>query len=294
MQKNKKKLHHVNALLIAVEVVLISFLDYSLVSYYPFPIGQYISLDVLYSIPILQVARFASIHSMRSSDTQTSTFVGIGIAIVWSATEMLITWPYFPIAAFILNTFTRSVVFTVIFRVVVKLWREREFAYVDFLTGLANRVELLERLKIEQGRSERSGRPFSLLFIDIDEFKSINDTYGHKGGDEALKVLAEVLRKCCRKVDVPVRLGGDEFVVLLPDTDEQSSTHVVKRIERSVALAFERQPWRLTVSIGKMTSVGKSHDADSVIHIADEDMYQAKKMKEEMQTRTPGAVSPQL
>lgn len=285
MEKNKK-LHHGYILLITIEVFLIGFFDFALVSFFPSAIGQYISLDVLYCIPILQVARVASIRSKRSSDSQTSTFVGIGVAIVWSATEVLISWPYFPIAAFLLNIFTRSVVFTIIFRVLVKLWREREFAYIDFLTGLANRLELLERLKIEQGRSERSARPFSLLFIDIDEFKSMNDAYGHQGGDDALKTLADVLRKCCRKVDVPARLGGDEFVLLLPDTDEQSSLHLIKRIEKSAKLAFEARSWPISVSIGRMTSIGKTHDADSLIHIADEDMYEVKKRKQQTQLAT--------
>ena len=110
-------------LLIAAEVSLISFLSYAVVKYPPIEMGRYISLDVLYCLPIIQAARLAAIHATRRSDTQTSTFVGIAVALARSATDAVISWPYFPMNAFLLNTFTRSVVFTVIGRVLVRLRR---------------------------------------------------------------------------------------------------------------------------------------------------------------------------
>jgi diguanylate cyclase (GGDEF)-like protein len=268
-------------MLIAAEVAFIGFLDYAAANYLPLEMGHYISLNVLYCLPIIQTARLTAIQAMRRYDTHTSTFIGIAVALFWSATEVVIAWPYFPRTAFILNTFSRSVVFTVIGRVLVKLWREREFAHIDALTGLANRLELMERLKSEQGRSERSRRPYSLLFMDIDEFKTMNDMYGHQGGDEALKVLAEILRRCCRKVDIPVRLGGDEFVLLLPDTDEQSCDVVIKRINDSTTREFKGRSWPISISIGRTTNIGKTLEAESVIHLADENMYLAKRTKQQ-------------
>jgi len=104
-------------------------------------------------------AHLTAIHSSRRYDTQVANFCRIAVALVWSVTEVLITWPHFPVAAFILNTFTRSVAFTVIGRVMIKLWREREYAHKDSLTGLANRLELMERMEIEQRRSERFAGP---------------------------------------------------------------------------------------------------------------------------------------
>jgi len=235
--------------LIVAEVFLISFLDYAVSIYLPTELGRYISLDVLFCLPIIQTARLASIRANRRYDTQTSTFVGITLALVWSATEAAITWPDFPLTAFGLNTFTRSVVFTVIGRVLIKLWREREYARKDMLTGLANRVELLERLEAEQYRSERSGRPYSLLFIDIDDFKAMNDNYGHQAGDEALKILAYILKISSRKIDVAARLGGDEFVLLLLDTDERTCEIMIKRIETFTKQAFDGRFWPISISI---------------------------------------------
>lgn len=275
-------------MLIAAEVFLISFLGYAVVKYSPIEMGRYISLDVLYCLPIIQTARLAAIHANRRSDTQTSTFVGITVALVWSATDVAISWPYFPMNAFLLNTFTRSVVFTVIGRVLVKLRRESEYARKDMLTSLANRIELLERLEAEQGRSERSGNPYSLLFIDIDHFKALNDIHGHRVGDDALQVLAGILRESSRKADVAARIGGDEFVLLLPDTDEQSCNILIKRIESSTRQAFEGRSWPISVSIGRVTEIGGTQKVEWVIHLADENMYEAKRMKQQMVDGTNG------
>lgn len=268
-------------LLIAVEVFLISFLGYAAGKYLPGEIGHYISLDVLYCLPIFQTARLTAIYAVRHYDMQTSTFVGIAVALIWSGTEVVIIWPDFPLNVLILNVFTRSVVFTVLGRVVLNLWREREYAHKDVLTGLANRLKLLASLEIEQVRSERTGSPYSLLYIDIDQFKALNDSHGHHVGDEALKVLADILRESSRDVDVAARVGGDEFVLLLPDTDKQSCDILIKRIEALTKQAFEGRLWRISVSIGQATKIGKTQKMDWVIQLADENMYEAKKMKQQ-------------
>jgi diguanylate cyclase (GGDEF)-like protein len=277
----KEKLPNIGGILLIVfEVSLITFVSYAVEHYLPLEIGRYISLDVLYCLPIIQTARLAAIHAMRRTDTQTSTFVGIALAFVWSSTETALFWP-FPINAFVLNVFTRSVVFTVLGRVMVRLWRERELARKDTLTGLSNRMELVESLKTEQNRSERTGRPYSLLFIDIDRFKVLNDIHGHRIGDEALRMLAEILKNKTRKEDIVSRLGGDEFVLLLPDTDERSCDILVRRIQESADRIFQEQLWPISLSIGRVTGTGLTHEADWVIHMADEDMYEVKRTKRE-------------
>ncbi len=124
--------------------------------------------------------------------------------------------------------------------------------------------------------------PYSLLFIDIDHFKALNDAHGHQVGDEALKMLASILRHSSRKMDVAARLGGDEFVLLLPDTDEQSCEIMIKRIETATKRAFEEQSWQVSVSIGKSTKIGKTKELDWIIRLADENMYEAKKAKKQM------------
>jgi diguanylate cyclase (GGDEF)-like protein len=121
-----------------------------------------------------------------------------------------------------------------------------------------------------------------LLFIDIDNFKVLNDTHGHQVGDDALKILAMILRSSSRKVDVVARLGGDEFVLLLLDTDEQTCAVMIKRIEAAAEQAFKGKFWPISVSIGKTTKVGKTKEVDWVIRLADENMYESKKAKQQM------------
>ncbi|MCK9380149.1 MAG: GGDEF domain-containing protein [Sulfuritalea sp.] len=283
MITGQKISYYARILLIAVEVFLIGVLSHAAGKYLPGEMVRYISLDVLYCLPIIQTARMAAIHhAVRHSDTHSSTFAGIAVALAWSATEAAVIWPDFPLNAFLLNTFTRSVVFTVLGRVVLKLWRESEFAHKDMLTGLANRLELLERLEAEQVRSERSGSPYSLLYIDIDQFKSLNDNHGHHVGDEALKIMADILRESSRKVDIAARIGGDEFVLLLPDTDKPSCDVLIERIDDLSKQAFEGRSWQISVSIGQATKVGKTQKVDWVIQLADENMYEVKKMKQQM------------
>lgn len=278
---NLKTSHYAHIALITSEVLLISYLEYTIGKDTVSGMIQYISLDVFYCLPVIQTARLSVIHAARRHhDTQISTIVGIAIAIVWSATEIAITWPHFPPVMFVLNTFTRSVVFTVIGRVVIKLWREGKLANKDPLTGLATRIELLERLENEQSRSERTDSPYSLLFVDIDRFKSMNEVYGRQVGDEALKVLASILRDSSRKVDVAARLGGDDFVLLLPDTDNLSCDKLIKRINTSAKRAFEERLWPISISIGQTTKVGKSNkEVDWVIQLADENMSEVKNRK---------------
>jgi diguanylate cyclase (GGDEF)-like protein len=266
-----------SALLIVAEVCLIVYVNYAFGLFLPEELARYISLDVLFTLPIVQTAHLTAIRSSRRSDPQIATFVAISLALVWCATEMTIAWPDYPIIAFVLNTFTRSIVFIVIGRVLIKLWREREYSRIDVLTGLANRREFMERLSAEQGRSKRSGKPYSLLFIDIDNFKLINDLHGHNVGDKVLMNLSEILRLCSRKVDAVGRLGGDEFVLLLPETDESSCGIVIERIKSFTKQVFEKESWPISISIGQTTQTGNATNPDLVIEMADRDMYEFKR-----------------
>lgn len=259
-----------NVLLIVAEVLLITFLNYELTD-------TYYSLDVLYCLPVIQAARLSAIRALRRSDTLLPDLIGGFSAIVWSLAEAAISFTTFPVNALVLNIFTRSVTFTVIGRVVVKLWREREYARKDMLTGLANRLELFERFDRERLRSERSGNPYSVLFIDIDQFKLLNDTHGHHVGDDALQKLANLLRGNSRKVDTVARIGGDEFALLFPETDEQSCEMLVNRIKLESDKMFQNMDWQISLSIGHVTTSGNKKSVNEILREADEKMYAIKK-----------------
>jgi diguanylate cyclase (GGDEF)-like protein len=258
--------------LVAAEVLFITYLNYK-------GAGVYYSFDVLYCLPVIHAAQLGAIHATRRSDSRTPVIVAVAIAVFWSATEAFIIWPDYPLGALALNVFTRSVTFTVIGRVITKLWIDKELGRKDVLTNLSNRLEFFERFEIEQVRSERSGKPYSLLFIDIDQFKALNDNQGHHVGDLALKALSGILIENSRRVDTVSRYGGDEFVLLFPETDEKSCELLADRIRTAAEDAFQKQGWPISISIGHATETGNSRSADEILHEADMRMYSFKKSK---------------
>ncbi len=256
--------------LIVSEIFLITLLNYKAVK-------TYYSLDVLYCLPVIQVASLSSIRALRPTDSQIPTIVAIISALAWGLSELAIAWPDYPLGAFVMNIFTRSITLAVLGSVLTKLWREREYSRKDQLTDLANRLEFLERFELEQLRSERSRNPYSLLYIDIDQFKALNDSQGHHVGDDALKALAALLKENSRAVDTVARLGGDEFVLLFPKTDLQARKLLIDRIKSASESKFKHHNWPIALSIGAVTETGKKRNVDEILNAADKRMYSSKK-----------------
>lgn len=149
----------------------------------------------------------------------------------------------------------------------------------DPLTGLNNRRRFEEELRREIARSHRGGAPGTLLMLDIDDFKSVNDTLGHPAGDRVIEEIATVLSNRIRESDVLARLGGDEFAVVLPDCDEARARHVAEAIAGAVREheLEENGGRRVTVSIGITAfGAGTGNDFDTVLSAADNAMYEAK------------------
>jgi len=156
----------------------------------------------------------------------------------------------------------------------------RKAAEIDFLSGAYNRRYFEQALSGEIERCIRYGNDLSLLLIDIDRFKSVNDLYGHQAGDRVIKELASILKKCVRRMDTVARLGGDEFAVLLPHTGKQSAVRVRERILEAVAKnPLNTTDLRFEVSIGLHTaSSGKASD---LLVFADRDLYREKSAKKD-------------
>lgn len=165
----------------------------------------------------------------------------------------------------------------------------RTLAYSDPMTGLDNFRQFEETLADEMARAERYDRPLSLILLDIDHFKSFNDTLGHPAGDALLGQLGIVLRNCLRNVDRPARYGGEEFVVICPETGEREAYLIAERIRRSVeetafALLEKRsnetstseETTRVTVSLGCATFPRDARTARELVKCADIALYAAK------------------
>jgi diguanylate cyclase (GGDEF)-like protein/PAS domain S-box-containing protein len=160
----------------------------------------------------------------------------------------------------------------------------KNLAFYDPLTGLSNRRSLLEQLRMSMGTDARIGRKRALLFVDLDHFKTLNDTLGHQTGDLLLREVAHRLHRCVRKDDIVARLGGDEFVVILGDISEHAVEAVgeAKTVAEKI-LAALAQPYLLdgreclsTASIGITVFGDPSDSSDDVLRQADLAMYQSK------------------
>ena len=155
----------------------------------------------------------------------------------------------------------------------------REMAIHDDLTGFYNRHHLMELIETENSRSVRTGSVFSLVMMDIDKFKNINDTFGHQAGDNVLITFSAIIRSILRKTDFCGRYGGEEFLIVLTETDIQEAKVFAERIRACVEESFFPDlgaDSRVTVSIGIARHRNKE-DVEKTISRADEAMYKAKK-----------------
>jgi diguanylate cyclase (GGDEF)-like protein len=160
------------------------------------------------------------------------------------------------------------------------LQRTEAVSVTDDLTGLYNSRYLNLVLRRESKRASRSGRPLSLLFMDLDGFKSVNDTHGHLAGSKALVEAAVIIRNSARETDVAARFGGDEFSVILPDTGREGAVSVAERIRERINawefLASDGLSIHLTASIGVATLPDVAASAEELLRAADVAMYRVK------------------
>jgi diguanylate cyclase (GGDEF)-like protein len=153
--------------------------------------------------------------------------------------------------------------------------REREAA-TDYLTGAVNARAFEKAAAIELERGRRYGRPLSLIYLDLDDFKGVNDTFGHGAGDNVLAELSHVLRCAVRANDLVARLGGDEFAVLMPEANRFSAMAVARRVREEVARVTLPDGRAVRCSMGVACYVWPPESLDALIHDADKLMYAAK------------------
>ena len=164
--------------------------------------------------------------------------------------------------------------------------RERDLSHTDVLTGLLNRRAFLEGLDRERARHRRFPRPLTLVYLDLDNFKGVNDTHGHAAGDELLRAVAQAMSASVRDVDAVGRLGGDEFAILMPETDSDASRLAVEKVHKRLQEVVAGQ-WPVTFSVGAVTFEAVPDAAEEMIRLADALMYEVKRSgKNRIESRT--------
>jgi diguanylate cyclase (GGDEF)-like protein len=235
--------------------------------------GHELAFSELYIIPIALIS--------WCMERKFRHWAAILSAVVWLTADLSTGFPYSQPFIPIWNTLIRMALFfmiTWLFSTLkISMAREKELARIDYLTGAANSRCFKELLQAEIDRYQRYEHPFALAYIDLDNFKSVNDRFGHSAGDEVLRAVVNSAKKHLRKTDVIARLGGDEFALLLPETSPEFARSAIAKIQGYLLDEMRRSNWPVTFSIGVLTCGKTPSTPDELVKIADELMYVVKR-----------------
>jgi diguanylate cyclase (GGDEF)-like protein len=155
--------------------------------------------------------------------------------------------------------------------------QEKEISRIDFLTGIRNRRYFIELANMEINRARRYKHPFTMVCLDLDNFKAVNDCFGHTTGDILLRLVARTIQENIRVTDTVARLGGDEFGILLPETGRNMAEVIIQRVQKVNLDYMRKYGWPVTLSIGVVTFTSPPSTVDEMLRISDQLLYNAKK-----------------
>ena len=263
LERRSRPFHFVAGLLL---VFLLGIADYLN--------GPDVSLIIFYAVPVFLTSWYAG----RRAGLWMCAASGLAwLAGAYATTEHF-TSPVIPywnaavrfgfmvILAHLVASFKRS------------LEHERELARTDYLTGALNGRSFGELAAAETERARRHSHPFTVAFLDVDDFKQVNDRHGHSAGDRLLKTVADTTSRSLRAVDSVARLGGDEFAVLMPETGAAAAQVVIRRVRRRLVEAARKEGLPVTFSIGVVTWDAPPASVDEMLRAADALMYTAKRL----------------
>lgn len=229
--------------------------------------GAELSFSLFYLIPI---AFFSFAFSA-------SVGVGVGFisAAIWLFVDLM-TYASHDSFTYLWNSIIRLGFFLLPAILLKSLEQERIHARTDFLTDAINNRYFNDLLEREIERSLRYKHPFTVAFIDLDNFKVINDTFGHTFGDSMLRNIAECMKIHLRKTDVVARVGGDEFALLLPETNPEEAKIAIANLLTQIAEELSARKWPVTFSVGVLTLTAPTLSADKILQQVDKLMYIVK------------------
>lgn len=234
--------------------------------------GPEISFSLFYLVPVAVCAWVSGTSgAVAASSLAALAWLSAEVASSRIATNLFVyTWNFAVRLLFLL------LVALLLARLRDILVRERELSRTDALTGLLNARAFRELVEREIARAARYGHPLTLAFIDVDDFKRVNDSGGHAAGDRLLRHIAKAISANLRGSDAVARYGGDEFVVLLPVADEAAARATVAKLAERIRAGTAELPYAVTVSIGAVSWRGDGASVDLLLEKADRLMYEVK------------------
>lgn len=244
------------------QLALVAALDYAS--------GTELNFSVFYLLPICFATWFLS-----SSLGVLTAFLSAAL-IVWLNAELGAAH----LVTMVANAITNLLIFVVLVFILGEVRalydRERDSSRRDYLTSLPNARAFYELLTMEKNRARRFERPLTLAYIDLDNFKLMNDLYGHPEGDVLLATVAKAMQNSIRETDLIARLGGDEFVLLLPESTEEQARVVLEKLQTNLKQVMADNRWPVTFSVGAITFLNAPDSAEEMVQKADHLMYTVK------------------
>jgi diguanylate cyclase (GGDEF)-like protein len=267
------------------EVLLTAVAIVFAVGWFDYVTGPYVSFALVYLPPIAFVTWFAG-RPFGLTIASISTIIGLttDISSELSAKHFVPYW----------NAGARFGIFVLVAVVLSSLHESheshRQLAQMDPLTGVANARFFTAEAERQIAGGRRYGHTLTLAYVDLDNFKVINDTFGHSTGDHLLRMVAETLKENARPTDLVARLGGDEFVVLFPQTDARAAVTALNRIRTELTARMYEHGWAVTFSMGSAELNDRIHTVDEFVGAADGLMYEAKRAGKDLLAWTDTSV----
>jgi diguanylate cyclase (GGDEF)-like protein len=253
-------------------LVTIGFLMVILVGIVDHLTGPEFFFSIFYIIPIFLVTWL--------TERRTGVVISIASAIAWFIADFTSGAIYTHPAAPCWNVgvgFGTFVILTFILSALKSAWEhEKELARTDSLTGTSNRRHFIELATMEINRARRYKHPFTVIHIDLDDFKIVNDRFGHTTGDALLRSVVNTIQNNVRATDIVARLGGDEFIILMPETGSGPAEIITSKIQKLNLSVMQKNGWPVTLSIGGVTFITAPATIDEMLRVSDGLMYAAK------------------